>query len=166
MGLIFVPMNLVAFATLAPALRTDGSALFNLMRNIGSAIGVSITTTMLASSIQTMHAQLAEQRHALQPRARRQRAEHDVESAIFPSAPQQLDRIMQYNAQVIAYANDFLFMFFICLPALARAVPDAPAVAPPEPATGRGDGVGDPSLAIEQVFANCAKFVRAHARWL
>ena len=45
MGLIFVPMNLIAFSTLAPALRTDGSAMFNLMRNVGMAIGVSITTT-------------------------------------------------------------------------------------------------------------------------
>src|SRR5579871_775971 len=59
MGLIFVPMNLIAFSSLLPALRTDGSAMFNLVRNVGMAIGVSITTTMLASSIQTVHAQLA-----------------------------------------------------------------------------------------------------------
>ena len=50
MGLVFVPMNLVAFATLSPHLRTDGAGLTNLMRNIGSAIGVSLTTTILASS--------------------------------------------------------------------------------------------------------------------
>src|SRR5215469_1029669 len=60
MGLIFVPMNLVAFATLSPLLRTDGSALVNLMRNIGSAIGVSITTTILATAVQIAHSQLAE----------------------------------------------------------------------------------------------------------
>ena len=35
MGLVFVPMNLVAFATLTPQLRTDGAGLTNLMRNIG-----------------------------------------------------------------------------------------------------------------------------------
>src|ERR1700722_1338542 len=59
MGLVFVPMNMVAFATLTPQLRTDGAGLTNLMRNIGSAIGVSVTTTILANSIQTIHAQLA-----------------------------------------------------------------------------------------------------------
>src|SRR5450432_2621447 len=59
MGLVFVPMNMVAFATLSPQLRTDGAGLSNLMRNIGSAIGVSLTTTVLASSIQTIHAQLS-----------------------------------------------------------------------------------------------------------
>ena len=59
MGLVFVPMNLVAFATLAPQFRTDGAGLTNLMRNIGSAVGVSLTTTILANSVQTIHAQLA-----------------------------------------------------------------------------------------------------------
>ena len=28
-----------------------------------------------------------------------------------------LNAIMEYNAQIMAYANDFLFMFFISLPA-------------------------------------------------
>ena len=61
MGLVFVPMNMVAFATLTPQLRTDGAGLTNLMRNIGSAIGVSLTATILANSVQTIHAQLAGQ---------------------------------------------------------------------------------------------------------
>src|SRR6202012_1824323 len=43
-GLVFVPMSLVAFVTLAPIYRTDGSSLISLMRNIGGAIGVSVTT--------------------------------------------------------------------------------------------------------------------------
>jgi DHA2 family multidrug resistance protein len=59
MGLVFVPMNMVAFATLSPQLRTDGAGLSNLMRNIGSAIGVSLTTTILANSVQTIHSHLA-----------------------------------------------------------------------------------------------------------
>ena len=59
MGLVFVPMNLVAFATLGPQFRTDGAGLTNLMRNIGSAFGVSITTTILANSVQTIHSQLS-----------------------------------------------------------------------------------------------------------
>src|SRR5471030_262032 len=60
MGLVFVPMNLVAFATLGPQFRTDGAGLTNLMRNVGSAVGVSITTNILASSVQTIHAQLSQ----------------------------------------------------------------------------------------------------------
>jgi DHA2 family multidrug resistance protein len=117
MGLIFVPMNLIAFSTLPPALRTDGSAMFNLMRNVGMAIGVSITTTMLASGIQTMHAQLAGHANTFN-RALSTNAPSMLWNPRLPFGAAQLDRIIQYNAQVIAYANDFLFMFFISLPAL------------------------------------------------
>ena len=52
-------MNLVSFSTLSPIYRTDGSAVLNIMRNMGSAIGVSITTTFLASATQIAHANLA-----------------------------------------------------------------------------------------------------------
>lgn len=117
MGLIFVPMNLIAFSTLAPALRTDGSAMFNLMRNVGMAIGVSITTTMLASGIQTVHAQLAGNANPFN-RALAANAQSMFWNLKMPFGAAQLDRVIQYNAQIIAYANDFLFMFFISLPAL------------------------------------------------
>jgi DHA2 family multidrug resistance protein len=39
LGFIFVPLSTVTFATLAPHYRTQGAALFSLMRNIGSSIG-------------------------------------------------------------------------------------------------------------------------------
>ncbi|MGH6888846.1 MAG: DHA2 family efflux MFS transporter permease subunit [Rhizomicrobium sp.] len=117
MGLIFVPMNLVAFSTLPSALRTDGSAMFNLMRNVGSAIGVSITTTVLADSIQSVHAQLASRVTPFN-RALSVNAPSLYWNPHIPSGAGQLDAIVQYNAQVTAYANDFLFMFFISLPAL------------------------------------------------
>ncbi|HEY3778565.1 MAG TPA: DHA2 family efflux MFS transporter permease subunit [Rhizomicrobium sp.] len=117
MGMIFVPMNLVAFSTLPSALRTDGSAMFNLMRNVGSAIGVSITTTVLANSIQTVHAQLASHVTPFN-RALSANAPSLYWNPAMPFGAGQLDSIVQYNAQVIAYANDFLFMFFISLPAL------------------------------------------------
>jgi DHA2 family multidrug resistance protein len=117
MGFIFVPMNLVAFATLPAIYRTDGTSLINLIRNVGMAIGVSITTTMLASSIQTVHAQLAAHASPFN-RALANNAPSMFWNLHMPFGAAQLDRIIQYNAQIIAYANDFLFMFFISLPAL------------------------------------------------
>jgi hypothetical protein len=36
----------------------------------------------------------------------------------LPFGAAQMDAVVQYNAQLIAYANDFLFMFYISLPAL------------------------------------------------
>lgn len=118
MGLVFVPMNLVAFATLSPQLRTDGAGLSNLMRNIGSAIGVSLTSTILASSIQTIHAQLA-------PYASPFNRGLGVNGPSLMMSPQipfglaNLNSLIEYRAQVQAYANDFLFMFVVSLPVFA-----------------------------------------------
>lgn len=117
MGMVFVPMNLVSFATLSPMYRTDGSAVINLMRNMGSAIGVSVTTTFLTDDIQRVHAQLAE--HATPfNRMLSQNAPNMMWNTQIPFGLQGLDQVINQNAQVIAYANDFLFMFAISLPAL------------------------------------------------
>ena len=115
MGLIFVPMNLVAFATLGPQFRTDGAGLTNLMRNIGSAFGVSITTTVLASSTQTIHSQLS---HYAAPfnRALGVNAESLYMNPLIPFGMGSLNGLIQYRSMVEAYANDFLFMFYISLP--------------------------------------------------
>jgi DHA2 family multidrug resistance protein len=132
MGMVFVPMNLVAFATLSPLYRTDGSAVINLMRNLGSAIGVSVTTTFLAESIQTVHAQLAE--HATPfNRMLSQNAPNMMWNPQIPFGLQGLDQIINQNAQVIAYANDFLFMFFISAPALLVIFMMRRPTAPPTP---------------------------------
>ncbi|HWY65654.1 MAG TPA: DHA2 family efflux MFS transporter permease subunit [Rhizomicrobium sp.] len=118
MGLVFVPMNLVAFATLSPQLRTDGAGLSNLMRNIGSAIGVSLTSTILANSIQTIHAQLA-------PYASPFNRGLGVNGPSLMMSPQipfglaNLNSLIEYRAQVQAYSNDFLFMLVVSLPVFA-----------------------------------------------
>ena len=115
MGLIFVPMNMVAFATLAPALRTNGTGLTNLMRNIGSAVGVSITTLVLSNSTQTIHNQLA---HNASPfnRALGVNSESLFFSPQIPFGLSGFNGLIEYRAAVQAYANDFLFMFYISLP--------------------------------------------------
>jgi hypothetical protein len=58
LGFLFIPLQMVAFATLPVMLRTDGASLFSLARNIGAAIGVSITSSMLARNTQTLHAEI------------------------------------------------------------------------------------------------------------
>jgi DHA2 family multidrug resistance protein len=117
MGMTFVPMNLIGFATLPAIYRTDGSAVINLIRNMGSAIGVSITTTFLASSTQIVHAQLAEHASPFN-RNLAQNAPSMLWNPQMPFGATQLDAVINMNAQVIAYANDFLFMFYISLPSL------------------------------------------------
>ena len=60
LGLVFTPLQVIAFATLPADLRTDGTSLFSLVRNVGISIGVSVTSFLLAQNTQIVHAQIAE----------------------------------------------------------------------------------------------------------
>ena len=51
LGLVFVPLSTLAFATLEPRFRAEAAALFSLVRNIGSSVGISIVATMLAHNM-------------------------------------------------------------------------------------------------------------------
>ena len=51
LGLVFVPLNTIAFATLSPAVRTDGAALWTLIRNLGSSVGISLVIAKLTGDI-------------------------------------------------------------------------------------------------------------------
>lgn len=118
MGAVFVPMNLVAFATLPARLRTDGAGLTNLSRNIGSAIGVSLTSTILADSIQTIHAGLTAYASPFN-RALGVNGPSMMMNPQIPFGLANLNSLLEYRAQVQAYANDFLFMFLVSLPVFA-----------------------------------------------
>lgn len=59
LGLVFVTMQSLAFATLAPRTRTSAASLLNLSRNIGGSIGISLVATLLAQNMQKSHADLA-----------------------------------------------------------------------------------------------------------
>src|SRR3546814_7666783 len=50
MGLIFIPLNTMAFATLGPTWRTDGASLLNLLRRVGGSVGISVVTTLLGKT--------------------------------------------------------------------------------------------------------------------
>lgn len=53
MGMIFVPISTLAFTTLPEHLRQEASGLFNLLRTLGSSIGISIVANLLSRGIQT-----------------------------------------------------------------------------------------------------------------
>ena len=60
LGFIFVPLNTIAFASLPAALRTEGAALWTLIRNIGSSVGISVVIARLTSMTTMFHSQLVE----------------------------------------------------------------------------------------------------------
>ncbi|SNS23758.1 MFS transporter, DHA2 family, multidrug resistance protein [Sphingomonas laterariae] len=58
-GFVVLSLNLLAFATLAPHLRTEGAALYSLSRNIGSSVAISVLSALLARNVQVSHSDLS-----------------------------------------------------------------------------------------------------------
>jgi DHA2 family multidrug resistance protein len=117
LGLIFVPLNTVAFATLEARYRTTAAALFNLSRSIGGSIGISIMTLLLARNVQVSHADLAAHvtPYSLPP------IDPQIVAAGRPAAEAavaMLDAEINRQALMIAYIDDFHLMMIISLCAI------------------------------------------------
>ena len=110
LGFIFVPLSTIAFTTLEPHFRTEGAAMFSLMRNLGSSIGVSVLITILGQQTQRTHAVLAEHVNAFNPAL-----------AHTPVPPDTAAGLMMLNGEVtrqaatISYLFDFRIMMLIIL---------------------------------------------------
>jgi len=113
-GLAFVPVATVTFATLASSLRNEGTALFSLVRNLGSSIGISVIEILLARNGQIMHSTLAEHVTAYSALLRMQFPA--VSSTEFGLAT--YERSVSQQAAMIAYNNDFKFMMVASLCAI------------------------------------------------
>ena len=112
LGLIFVPLQSLAFETLAPRMRTTAAALLNLSRNIGGSIGISVVTAQLVRMSQVAHADIASTI-----------TEQSIPTAdptlLQTIAPQGSTAIAMINAEVtrqavfIAYLDDFKLMMLV-----------------------------------------------------
>ncbi len=119
LGFVFVPLSTVAFQTLDPQLRTEATGLFNLVRNIGSAIGISIMAALLTNNMQINHADLAAQINLFNPNL----SVLGLNPALLatPAGAQtaaQLNGLITQQALMIGYLDDFKAMFIITLFAL------------------------------------------------
>jgi DHA2 family multidrug resistance protein len=61
LGFVIMPLNLLAFSTIPAHLHTNGAAVWNLSRNIGGSIAISMFTALLAHNLQVSHSDLAGQ---------------------------------------------------------------------------------------------------------
>ncbi len=156
MGLVFNPMTVVAFTTLSPALRGDATSMQALARNIGAAIGISVTTFMLARSEQALHQDLAAN---ITPFNRALQVGGAI-GAYWPLGPSpdalvtvqqseaMLDQIVTRQAAIMAYGNDYYLMSFVVVPPLVlllfmrrpgRGAASAPPVQPAAAAAADAD---------------------------
>jgi DHA2 family multidrug resistance protein len=111
-GIAYVPMATLAFSSLPAQLRNEGAALFSLMRNIGSSIGISVVQALLISNTQIVHSNLAE--HVTpyglatqNPDLAAQLASHAGMAALNARLTEQ--------ASMIAYIDDFQLMLVLTL---------------------------------------------------
>jgi DHA2 family multidrug resistance protein len=112
LGLIFVPLQTLAFETLSARFRTTGAALLNLSRNIGGSIGISVVSTELVRLTQVSHADIAA--HVTQ------RNIPSIDPALLENLGRYGNVALAYmNAEItrqavfIAYLDDFKMMMII-----------------------------------------------------
>ena len=115
LGFVFIPLQVLAFATLPAQFRTDGAALFSLVRNVGSAIGVSVASFMLAQNAQIVHAQLAEGLTGFN-RMLQTGGAYLFWNTATSAGRMALNGEVSRQALAIAYTDDFKLMFWVCLP--------------------------------------------------
>ena len=113
LGLVFVPLSTVAFATLDARFRTDATSLFSLVRNIGSSIGISVVTVLLTQQHAGQPCRTVGRHHALQPEpdrpSRRPRR---------PATRRRWRRstgMVNIQSLMISYVDDFKLMMIVTL---------------------------------------------------
>jgi DHA2 family multidrug resistance protein len=117
-GLVFNPMSVMAYTTLSPQLRGEGTALQSLARNIGSAIGISVTSFTLTRGVQTTHAEIAA---GITPFDRVLQMGDFTSRVLNPMTRRGaalLDDMIDHQARIIAYNNDFRLMTLTVVPPL------------------------------------------------
>lgn len=137
-GMIFVPLSTLAFATVSPQLRAEGAAVNTLVRNIGSSVGISIMQALVVANSQAMHGSLAAHVVPSDP------VVADGLDRFFASLGSfglpMLNAEITRQATMVAYVDAFRLMLFIaiaCMPVVfflrpPRQTPGVPARAPVE----------------------------------
>jgi DHA2 family multidrug resistance protein len=113
-GFVYVPLAAAAFATLTPALRNEGTAIFSLTRNLGSSIGISVVNTLLTRNTQILHATLGEHVSRYSSVLRTQMPDRAPSLRTLAG----LNATVTEQAAMIAYNNNFKLMMLLSLAAI------------------------------------------------
>jgi DHA2 family multidrug resistance protein len=120
-GLVFVPLSTVAFLTLPNHLRTDGTSMLTLMRNVASSIGISVVIAQLTEGTRHTYAILSQHinpfNHAMQM--------PDVRSMIDMTTDKgraMADVMVNLQAQIIAFSHDYTLVMIVTGCAIPLAI--------------------------------------------
>ncbi len=136
LGFFFVPLTAAALSTLPAANRTNGAGVFNLARNMGSSIGISVVNALITRNTQVNHAEIALHVTPVNRAFENPAIAHfwDPATAAGRAA---LDAVVTRQAQIIAYIDDYKLLLVAMLAAIpllllfrgsSSASADAPVV--------------------------------------
>jgi DHA2 family multidrug resistance protein len=121
LGFLFVPLSSATLATLPPDQRTEGAGIYNLSRNIGSSVGISVVTSLLTQNTQANHADIAQHVTAVNRQFDDPAIAHML-NPVTAAGRAALDAIVAQQAQIIAYIDDYKLLMIATLAAVLLLV--------------------------------------------
>ncbi|OYX31958.1 MAG: EmrB/QacA family drug resistance transporter [Caulobacterales bacterium 32-69-10] len=112
LGMVFVPLTTIVFATIPGHLRTDASSLFTLVRNIGSSVGISIIGAIQLNNIGAARSSLAEHIRPDNPLIGALGGPYNLDSQTGLAL---LNAEVNRQAAMIAYVDAFYLTGLLCL---------------------------------------------------
>ena len=132
LGLVFVPLSAATFSTLAPEVRADGTAIYSLVRNIGSSVGIALVQAFLTRNVQVAHASITEHINIANPML-----QDPTVTAVYGSGgvagATLLNAEITRQASMLAYIDDFWMMFLVTLAIIPLLLLIRPPRAQPDP---------------------------------
>jgi DHA2 family multidrug resistance protein len=114
LGFLFVPLSTVTLGTLPPEQRTEGAGLYNLSRNIGSSVGISVVTSLLTQNTQANHADIVQHVTAVN-RVFESPTIAQFWNPFTDAGRAALDAMITRQAEIIAYIDDFKLLMIATL---------------------------------------------------
>jgi DHA2 family multidrug resistance protein len=125
LGLVFVPLSAATFATLSPQMRAEGTALYSLIRNIGSSIGIALVQALLVRNTQIAHASLTTQITNANPAINDPSSVYNMGSQLGAAM---INNEITRQASMIAYVDDYWLMMLLT----AAVIPLLILIRPPK----------------------------------
>ncbi|PZR14265.1 MAG: EmrB/QacA family drug resistance transporter [Azospirillum brasilense] len=112
LGFLFVPLTTVTFSTLPAASRPEGTGLYNLSRNIGSAVGISLVTALISQNTQQNHEEIGRAVTAFNGVLRHPALRAFLDPTTLDGRAT-LDGLVTQQATLIAYIDDFKLLMLL-----------------------------------------------------
>ena len=122
LGLVFVPLSVTTLGDLPPQAVGNGSGLYNLMRNIGGSVGISVVDTILVRHEQLHRTELSQHLSPTSPTVQQrisgltQTFSHFSNPATAQTqAVAAVGQTLTQQAQYWSYVDDLRYMGAVCL---------------------------------------------------